>query len=69
MNVLITARKFKARASLKDFITNEVESLKKYNNDILTADVVLSFQNSRESIKTAEITIHVPGQTLLTMIS
>ena len=64
MNVLITARKFKARASLKDFITNEVESLKKYNNDILTADVVLSFQNSRESIKTAEITIHVPGQTL-----
>jgi len=64
MNVLITARKFKARASLKDYITGEVESLKKYNSDILTAEVVLSFQNSKDSIKAAEITIHVPGQTL-----
>jgi len=51
MNVLITARKFKARASLKDYITGEVESLKKYNSDILTAEVVLSFQNSKDSIK------------------
>jgi putative sigma-54 modulation protein len=64
MNVQITARKFKARETLKDFITNEIQSLKKYNDDILTADVVLSFQNSKDSIKTAEITVHVPGQTL-----
>ena len=64
MNVSITARKFKARVSLKDFINGELQSLKKYNSDIMRADVVLSFQNSRDSIKTAEITIHVPGQTL-----
>jgi putative sigma-54 modulation protein len=64
MNVSITARKFKARTSLKEYITGELQSLKKYNADIMRADVVLSFQNSKDSIKTAEITIHVPGQTL-----
>jgi putative sigma-54 modulation protein len=64
MNVLITARKFKARQTLKDFITSEVSTLKKYNDDILSADIKLSYLNSKESIKSAEIILHVPGQTL-----
>lgn len=64
MNISITARKFKAHHSLKDFITGEVSSLKKYNDDIMNADVILSYQNPRDSIKTVEIIVHVPGQTL-----
>ena len=64
MNILITARKFKARETLKDFISSEVSGLSKYNDDILSADIKLSFQNSNNSIKSAEIILQVPGQTL-----
>lgn len=64
MNISITARKFKARQSLKDFVISEVEGLTKYNDDILNADVILSYTNSKENIKTAEIILKVPGQIL-----
>ena len=65
MNISITARKFKARETLKDFINSEVKSLKRFNDDILSADVILSFQNTKDSIKISEITLHVPGQTFV----
>ena len=64
MNVSITARKFKAHSTLKDFINAEVESLAKYSDSILDVDVILSFQNTSNSVKTAEIIVKVPGQTL-----
>jgi putative sigma-54 modulation protein len=64
MNIAITARKFKAHDTLKNFITGEVSSLEKFYDDILDVDVILSFQNSKDSKKSAEIIIKVPGQTL-----
>ena len=68
MNVIITARKFKARESLKEFINDEVKTLMKFNDDIMSAEVILSFQNSHESIKKAEITLHIPKQTLVATV-
>lgn len=65
MNIKITARKFKARETLKDFIKDEVKSLLKFDDRIISADVILSFQNSHDSIKKAEITLRVPGQTFV----
>jgi len=65
MNVTITARKFKARETLKDYIKDEVNSLLKYDDSILSAEVILSFQNSHDSLKKAEITLHIPGQTFV----
>ena len=62
MNITITARKFKARETLKSHIKDEVRSLLKFNDNILSADVILSFQNSHDSLKKAEITLHIPGQ-------
>jgi putative sigma-54 modulation protein len=64
MNIQITARKFKAHSTLKDFIKDEISSLKKFNDDIIGADVVLSYQNNQNSIKKAEIVIDIPGQIL-----
>lgn len=64
MNISITSRKFKARDILKEFVSLEVKSLAKYNDRILSAGVILSYQNSRDSIKIAEIIVQVPGQTL-----
>ncbi len=64
MNIKITARKFKAHDTLKEFITSEVSSLEKFSDNILDLDVILSYQNSKDSIKKAEIVLQVPGQTL-----
>ena len=61
MNISITARRFKAHETLKDFIRDELSSLNKYSEDILNAEVILSYLNSRESIKTAEINLTIPG--------
>lgn len=64
MNVSITARKFKAHDSLKQYIKDELSVLNKYNDEILSADVKLSFQNPTNSIKIADITVSIPGQIL-----
>jgi putative sigma-54 modulation protein len=64
MNISITARKFKAHDTLKEFINGEVSSLEKYIDNILNVDVILSYMNSKDSLKTAEIIVQVPGQTL-----
>ena len=64
MNVSITSRKFKARDTLKDFINSEVVSLERFYDNILSADVILSYQNTRDSIKSAEIILKIPGMVL-----
>src|ERR1039457_5022983 len=64
MNLSITARKFKAHDTLKEYISGEVASLEKYIDNILNVDVVLSYLNSKENVKTAEIILQVPGQIL-----
>jgi putative sigma-54 modulation protein len=64
MNIQITARKFKAHPTLKEFIKDEISSLEKFNDSIISADVILSFQNNQNSIKKAEIVLNIPGQIL-----
>jgi putative sigma-54 modulation protein len=65
MNIIITARKFKARETLKDHIKDEVKSLLKINDNIISAEIILSFQNSHDSLKKVEINLRIPGQTLV----
>ena len=64
MNISITSRKFKARESLKEYINSEVISLERFYDNILSADVILSYQNPRDSIKNAEIILKIPGMVL-----
>jgi putative sigma-54 modulation protein len=65
MNINITSRKFKAKDSLKEFISKEVKSLERFSDDILDVDVVLSYLHNKDSIKIAEINVSIPGKTLL----
>ena len=65
MNINITSRKFKAKDSLKEFISKEVKSLERFSDDILDVDVVLSYLHNKDSIKIAEINVNIPGKTLL----
>ncbi len=64
MNIQITARKFKAHDTLKEFIKDELTSLEKFNDDIISADVVLSYQNNVNSVKKVEVVLSIPGQLL-----
>ena len=64
MNINITSRKFKAKDSLKEFINAEVTALEKYYDGILDADVILSYIHEKDSIKTAEIIVKIPGKTI-----
>ncbi len=62
MNINITSRKFRAKDTLKSFINDQLKSLEKYNDEILEADVILSFTHMKDSIKDAEVILKVPGQ-------
>lgn len=62
MNIKITSRKFRAKDSLKDLITNEVKSLEKFSDQILDVNVILSFTHQKDSIKIAEMTVQIPGK-------
>jgi putative sigma-54 modulation protein len=64
MNIQITSRKFKAKNSLKEFIEAEIGSLERISDDILNVDVILSFQNQKDSIKEAEIIVKIPQRIL-----
>ena len=64
MNVQITSRKFRAKNSLKDFIREELKTLEKYNDQIISADVILSFTLLKDSIKTVEINLSVPKKVI-----
>ncbi len=68
MNIKITARKFKAHDSLKDYIKDELMSLERFSDDLLKADVILSYQNSQNSLKIAEVILKIPGQTLTSKV-
>ena len=64
MNITITSRKFKAKETLKEFINKEVKTLEKYHDGILDVHVILSYTHLKDSIKTAEIIVKIPGKTL-----
>jgi len=64
MNIQITARKFRAKDSLKDFIREEIKSLEKFSDQILEANIVLSYIHPKDSIKNVEIVLQIPGKVI-----
>jgi putative sigma-54 modulation protein len=62
MNIRITSRKFKAKDSLKDYIKEEIKTLEKFEDRIHDVNVVLSFTHPKDSIKSAEIVLSLPGK-------
>lgn len=64
MNVKITSRKFRAKDSLKEYIKEEAAALEKFADDIIDVEVILSFEHNKDSIKTAEVIVQVPGKVL-----
>jgi len=69
MNIRITSRKFKAKESLKNFIKEEVKTLERYYDGILDCNVILSFTHVKDSIKTSEVIVKLPGHTISVEVS
>jgi len=65
MDIQFTARHFKARGSLKNYAIGEIERLKKFYDGIVSADIILSYENTRNSVKVAEINLKVFGKHLV----
>jgi putative sigma-54 modulation protein len=64
MNIQITSRKFKAKDSLKDSIKEEIKRIERFYDSVLDVNVVLSFTHVADSIKTAEVTVKIPGKVI-----
>ncbi len=64
MNIQITSRKFRAKDSLKNYISRNVKSLEKLNDQIMDVNIILSFTHAKDSIKTVEMNAQIPGKML-----
>jgi putative sigma-54 modulation protein len=64
MHIHFTARRFKAHESVRDHAIDSVKRLDKFYDGIVRGDVVLSFERTTNSLKTAEINLHVYGTVL-----
>lgn len=64
MNIYITARHFKAHETLRAYAFGSLNKLEKYYDGILSADLILSFEKSKNSVKAAELIVKVQGAVL-----
>ncbi len=64
MDVNFTARKFKVHADIKDYAFEEVRKLEKFFDGITKADIILSYERGLNSVKTAEVNLHVHAHML-----
>lgn len=64
IKVNITSRHFKAHETIQDYIKNEIGNLNKYHEDILHADIILSFEKSINSVKNCEILVKLKDKIL-----
>jgi ribosomal subunit interface protein len=64
MKLTITARHFKAKESLQNYIKEKINELSKYNENILFADVILSSENSNEELLSCEIILKMKEKIL-----
>lgn len=64
IKVNITSRHFKAHETLQEYIKDEIETLSRYHEDILHADIILSFEKAMHSVKNCEIILKLNDRLL-----
>ena len=65
MDIHFTARRFKARENVKSHAIAAIKKLDKYYDGIVRGDIILSYERTANSVKTAEINLHVHGSVLI----
>jgi putative sigma-54 modulation protein len=61
MQIMFTARRFRARPEIKTHAMETVERLDRFYDGIVKGAVILSFEGSTKNIKVAEVNLHVHG--------
>ena len=64
MNIKFTARRFRPHPDIKLHAIDSVKKLDKYYDGIVAANVILSYERATNSVKAAEINLHVFGAVL-----
>ncbi|MBV6478325.1 MAG: hypothetical protein HGGPFJEG_01076 [Ignavibacteria bacterium] len=64
IKINITSRHFKAHDTLQEYIEKSIENLSKYNEEILHADVILSYEKAVNSIKICELIVKLRDKIL-----
>ncbi len=64
MDTNFTARRFRAHPDIKEYALDEVKKMDKLYDGIVRAEIILSYERGVNSLKTAEINLHVHGTTL-----
>ncbi|MEO6696097.1 MAG: ribosome-associated translation inhibitor RaiA [Ignavibacteria bacterium] len=64
IKINITARHFKAHETLQEYIKSKIDGLEKFNEEILHAEVVLSFEKALNSVKICEIIMKLRDKTI-----
>lgn len=59
MNIIVTSRHFKAHESLVDYARNAVQRLTRIYAGVIKAEVILSYEKPRKSVKIAEVNVSV----------
>ncbi len=67
MEIHFTARHFRAHPSIKEHAVETVKKLGKFFDGIRRCDIILNYERSVNSLKIAEICLHV-NRTLLTAV-
>ena len=65
MDIHFTARRFKAHKEIRDFALDSIARLDHFYDGILRSNVILSYERKPNSLKVAEINVHV-GRRILT---
>ena len=66
MKFTFTSRHFKAHDTLKEFALGEIEKINRFYDGILKCDVILSFEKSTNSVKTAEVIVKISNHHTIT---
>ena len=64
MNIKVTSRHFKSHESLTEYAQRSIEDLSHFYDGIIKADIIFSYEKSRNSIKIAELSLSVYGTVL-----
>ena len=64
MEVHFTARRFRARKEVRTDAIASVKKLDKYYDGVRRVNIILSYERSSQSLKAAEINLHVFGTIL-----
>jgi putative sigma-54 modulation protein len=65
MEIKFTARHFDAKPSLREAALEAAKKLERFHNNIITAEIILSFEKMRDSVKVAEFVVRVHDHTLV----